>query len=106
MEKQGYSIKQFTEVKADDYYETAKLVKSCDLVISICTSVIHLAGALGVPCWIMVPNKPAWRYGVSGRMPWYKSVRLYRQTDSWIPVVDRIGDDLAQLLDIRKELVA
>ena len=106
MEKQGYSIKQFPEVKADDYYETAKLVKSCDLVISICTSVIHLAGALGVPCWVAVPSKPAWRYGVSGRMPWYKSVRLYRQTDSWIPVVERIGSDLDALLSEDKMAVA
>lgn len=97
----GIKIRRFDEIKADDYYETAKLVNSCDLVISCCTSVIHLAGALGVPCWVMVPNKPAWRYGVKGGMRWYRSVRLYRQPegsrDMWIPVIERIGQDLAEL---------
>jgi len=104
VEKQGYKIQQFPIVtkKESDYYETARIVASCDLVISVCTSVIHLAGALGVPCWVMVPSKPAWRYGVSGGMRWYKSVRLYRQRDSWIPVVERIGYDLSELLKMRE----
>jgi len=102
VEGEGYSIKQFPDIKANDYYETAKLVKSCDLVISCCTSVIHLAGALGVPCWVMTPKNPAWRYQNSGRMPWYRSVRLYRQTDespdAWIPVIQKIGYDLSELV--------
>jgi hypothetical protein len=98
MAKEGYQIKTFPEVKAEDYYETAKLVMSCDLVISVCTSVVHLAGALGVPCWVMVPNRPAWRYGVKGPMPWYRSVRLYRQQESWMPVVERVGYDLSELI--------
>ncbi len=106
MEKLGYDIQQPQEVYAEDYYETAKLVASCDLVISCCTSVIHLAGALGVPCWVMVPNKPAWRYGVKGKMPFYRSVRLYRQPKgeeaSWLPVIQRIGLDLSDLLRPKK----
>ena len=100
--KLGYGIKKMPEAKAQDYYETARLVASCDLVISCCTSVIHLAGALGVPCWVMVPNKPAWRYGVTGGMPWYRSVRLYRQPEgdslAWKPVVARVGLDLSELV--------
>jgi tetratricopeptide (TPR) repeat protein len=103
----GYSIRSHPAAKAQDYYETAQLVKSCDLVISVCTSVIHLAGALGVPCWVMVPNKPAWRYGVEGPMRWYRSVRLYRQPagdgDAWRPVVERVGLDLNDLLDSEKQ---
>jgi hypothetical protein len=108
MEKQGYSIKQYPEIteKEGDYYNTARIVQSCDLVISVCTSVIHLAGALGVPCWVMVPSKPAWRYGVSGGMRWYRSVRLYRQQESWIPVVERVGFDLSELLKMKKEEAA
>lgn len=94
----GYKIDEFDAVKAHDYYETAKLVKSCDLVISCCTSVIHLAGSLGVPCWVMVPSKPAWRYGVTGGMRWYRSVRLYRQQGDWRPVIERVGYDLSELL--------
>ena len=105
----GYNIKEFDAVKAEDYNETAKLVKSCDLVISVCTSVVHLAGALGVPCWVMTPHAPAWRYGVTGPMPWYRSVRLYRQAqtsvEAWIPVVQKIGFDLDELLSGKRRIV-
>ena len=102
----GYDVKYFPEVHAEDYYETAKLVKSCDLVISVCTSVIHLAGALGVPCWVMVPNKPAWRYGITGGMPWYRSVRLYRQPKDadWSGVTSRVGYDLEELVRCKNEV--
>ena len=71
-------------------------------MISVCTSVVHLAGALGVPCWVMTPKRPAWRYQNSGGMPWYRSVRLYRQPEdndnAWIPVVERVGFDLSELV--------
>jgi hypothetical protein len=99
----GYDIKTDPAVKTHDYYETARLVKSCDLVISVCTSVIHLAGALGVPCWVMTPKNPAWRYQNSGRMPWYRSVRLYRQpvAGEWREVVSRVGLDLDELVASR-----
>jgi tetratricopeptide (TPR) repeat protein len=99
----GLEVRKMNEyVKADDYYETAKLVASCDLVISVCTTVIHLAGALGVPCWVMTPRYPAWRYQNEGPMPWYKSVRLYRAPDpdqlAWLPVVDKVAEDLQKLV--------
>lgn len=105
MKDAGYPIKQYDAIQAKDYYETARLVASCDLVISCCTSVIHLAGALGVPCWVMTPHKAAWRYGVRGPMPWYRSVRLYRQPidEAWKPVIARVGFDLSQLLKEREQ---
>lgn len=108
MDELGYKITRMDEyVKADDYYETARLVQSCDLIISVCTSVIHLAGALGVPCWVMTPKHPAWRYQNSGKMPWYRSVRLYRQPepkqDAWIPVVQRVGLDLDDLVTAQRK---
>jgi tetratricopeptide (TPR) repeat protein len=109
VEKLGYPITQypFMTDRTLDYDETAKVVASCDLVISVCTSVVHLAGALGVPCWVMTPNKPAWRYGTKGRMPWYRSVRLYRQqpNDPWNPVIERIADDLAALVKTREPVM-
>ena len=103
----GYDIKRMDEyVDAYDYYETARLAKSCDLVISVCTALIHLCGALGVPCWVMTPTWPAWRYQNTGGMPWYKSVRLYRQPfleqDGWLPVIERIGIDLDELMNQRR----
>jgi len=98
----GYDIKEFDEVKATDYYETARLVASCDLVISVCTSLVHLSGALGVPCWVMTPKYPAWRYQNSGRMPWYRSVRLYRApfegAEGWMPVIQKIAYDVQELV--------
>jgi hypothetical protein len=60
------------------------------------TSVVHLAGALGVPCWSMIPTTSQWRYGEEYTdLPWYRAVRLYRQKDSWTPVVRKVADDLA-----------
>jgi len=111
MDALGYDIRRMDEyVKAEDYYETAKLVASCDLVISVCTTVVHLAGALGVPCWVMTPRYPAWRYQNTGGMPWYRSVRLYRSPDvsmeGWIPVLDRVGYDLDQMLNSKERRVA
>jgi ADP-heptose:LPS heptosyltransferase len=49
-------------------------------VLSVQTALIHLSGALGVPCVVMVPKVPEWRYGAAGEtMPWYGSVRLVRE---------------------------
>jgi tetratricopeptide (TPR) repeat protein len=106
----GFHIKEYPQSKADDYAETARLVKSCDLVITCCTSVVHLAGSMGVPTWVMVPAAPAWRYQQKGPMPWYRSVRLYRQPsrdgDAWIPVVQRIGCDLEEFVKQSKKEAA
>lgn len=103
----GFDIQRMDgSVKARDYYETAKLVASCDLVISICTSVVHLAGALGVPCWCATPHFPAWRYQNEGKMPWYRSVSLYRSPevsqDGWFPVIAKMTDDLQELVGKKK----
>jgi tetratricopeptide (TPR) repeat protein len=74
----------------DDYDDTAALVAALDCVVSMQTSVIHLAGALGVPTHVGVCKVSQWRYGESGdSMPWYGSVRLHRhrKDDSW-PMAD------------------
>jgi hypothetical protein len=63
-----------------DYAETAALIENLDLVITVDTSVAHLAGALGKPVWILLPHAPDWRW-MLGRSdsPWYPSARLFRQ---------------------------
>jgi len=62
-----------------DYDRTAALVCALDLVVSVCTAVIHLAGALGKPVWVMAPHVPEWRYCLHGEsMPWYPSARVFR----------------------------
>lgn len=82
----------------DNYSETAALVGALDLVISVCTSVVHLAGALGKCAWVFVPVCPEWRYLSAGdRMPWYPAVRLFRQQTlgEWQPVIATVRDRLA-----------
>ncbi|MDP2706245.1 MAG: tetratricopeptide repeat protein [Burkholderiales bacterium] len=84
----------------DNYSETAALVGALDLVISVCTSVVHLAGALGKCAWVLVPVCPEWRYLSAGdRMPWYPAVRLFRQQTlgEWPPVIATIRDRLATI---------
>ncbi len=81
----------------DDLDEMAALIASLDVVISVCGTVVHLAGALGKTVWVMVPACPEWRYMGSGdAMPWYPAARLFRQTGpgDW----DRPFADVIQLL--------
>jgi hypothetical protein len=101
------------EIVRTDYEETAALVSSLDLVISVCTAVIHLGGALGRPVWVMAPFSPEWRYGSAGEeMPWYPTVRVLRQPEygNWDAVVSRVARSLRELADApaehRKSIVA
>ena len=87
-----------------DYDETAALVSALDLVISVQTAVVHLAGALGKPVLVLVPKVAEWRYGDSGeRMPWYSSVRLFRQHQAghWTDVIERIGRECKSICERR-----
>lgn len=82
-----------------DLDEFAALVSSLDLVLTVCNTTVHYAGALGVPVWVMAPRVPEWRYGATSRtMPWYPSSRMYRQDTAgdWSTVLARIGSELAQ----------
>ncbi len=83
-----------------DFTDTAALVASLDLVISICSSVTHLAGALNVPVWVMLQYDADWRW-LRGRddSPWYCSVRLFRQkrAGDWGGVLEQITVAISQL---------
>ncbi len=80
-----------------DFAETAALLSQLDLVITVDTSVAHLAGALGRPTWILLPYLPDWRW-LLGRddSPWYPTVRLFRQdaTRDYGSVVARVRSEL------------
>lgn len=92
--RHGIKVKHWSRAaEAVDYDETAALVSELDLVITTTTALAHLCGALGKECWVMVPSKPRWFYGLKGdAIPWYGSLKLYRQSDKW--PVDRIVADL------------
>jgi tetratricopeptide (TPR) repeat protein len=81
-----------------DFAETAALVSALDLVISVDTSVAHLAGALGKRLWLLLPHAPDWRWMLeSEASPWYPTARLYRQPEfgNWNAVLARVVGDLA-----------
>lgn len=101
--KHGITVHHWPEsVASANYDDAAGLVANLDLVITVCTSVVHLAGSLGVPTWVLTPSRPAWRYRLDlDTMPWYRNTILYRQqpeTVEWEPVVREIADDLSSLL--------
>jgi len=80
--------------------ETAALLKNLDLVITADTALAHLAGALGVPVWVVLQSVPDWRW-LTGRedSPWYPSMRLFRQrvAGDWPEVLERVAVALAAL---------
>lgn len=95
--KHGYRIWHWDRVhRTGDYDDTAALIEALDCVVSVTTSVIHMAGALGKKVYCLVPKMPAWRYGNEGKtIPWYGSVALYRETESgWRAPVMLIANDL------------
>ena len=81
-----------------DYAETAALVANLDLVITVDTSVAHLAAAMGKPTWILLPHCPEWRW-LHHRTdtPWYECVRLFRQprAGDWHSVMQAITASVA-----------
>ncbi len=81
-----------------DWAETAAAISVLDLVITVDTAVAHLAGALGIPVWLMLPHAPDWRW-MLGRedTPWYSGMRLFRQDSpgDWDGVVRRVTAALA-----------
>jgi tetratricopeptide (TPR) repeat protein len=81
-----------------DFDDTAAVLAGCDLVIAVDTSIVHLAGALGRPVWVLLPFSADWRWTKDAeRSPWYPSARLYREArpDDWDGVVARVAQDLA-----------
>jgi len=80
-----------------DFAATAALISQVDIVVSVDTSVAHLAASLGKPTWLLVPYLPDWRWwGDGADTAWYNTMRLFRQSaaDDWGPVLSRINHDL------------
>ena len=77
--------------------DTAALIDALDAVITVDTSIAHLAGALGKPVYVMLPFAPDWRWGPTGSTtPWYSTARLFRQSTigDWQTVVEEVSDAL------------
>ncbi len=81
-----------------DYAETAALIAALDMIVTVDTSVAHVAGALGCPAWVLLPYAPDWRWLLNrSDTPWYDSLRLFRQTSpgDWDPVIASVATALA-----------
>lgn len=85
----------------EDFSDTAALVAQMDVVISVDTSVAHLAAAMGKPTWILLSYHPDFRWLAEGEQsPWYQSVHLFRQdlSQDWQPVIAQVSARLAQAI--------
>ena len=95
----GMSLIDYTD-ELHDFADTAAFIEQLDLVISVDTSVAHLAGAMGKPVWTLLPYVPDWRWMLQREdSPWYPTMRLFRQTakGEWGPVFQRLVDALVRL---------
>lgn len=83
-----------------DFADTAAVIQGLDVLVSVDTSVAHLAGALAKPVWVLLPWLPDWRWLLRREdSPWYPTARLYRQAhpQDWTKPLRRVGADLRQL---------
>ncbi|MCW8915675.1 MAG: tetratricopeptide repeat protein [Magnetovibrio sp.] len=97
----GETVVELSE-RFSNYAETAGALSQMDLVISVDTSVVHLAGAMGVPTWVLLPKVPDWRWMLKREdSPWYSSVRLFRQSDAgdWSGVMEHVVAELTSLVE-------
>ena len=86
-----------------DYADTATIIDQLDLVITVDTSVAHLAAALGKPVWVLLPFAPDWRWLLDrDDSPWYRSARLFRQSErgDWASVFQSVQTALVKQLKI------
>ncbi len=85
------------------FMDTAAVIKNLDLVITVDTSIAHLAGAIGTPTWIILPEPADWRWMLKrSDTPWYpKNVRLFRQpkTGDWNSIIQTVKEELHQFLN-------
>ncbi len=86
----------------DKFADTAAVIESLDLVISVDSAVAHLAGALGKPVWTIIPYAHDWRWLTNRNdSPWYPNMRLFRQTKllDWKSVIDNVAVELDKLVN-------
>ncbi|MHC4425259.1 MAG: tetratricopeptide repeat protein [Planctomycetota bacterium] len=86
-----------------DFTDTAGAIENLDLVISVDTAVVHLAGAMGKPVWVLLQFAPDWRWMLKRTdSPWYPTMRLFRQRkpNDWSNVFGRVADELKKHVDI------
>ena len=89
------------------FADTAALVLSLDLVITVDTSVAHLCGALGVKTWVLLAEPADWRWMLNrSDSPWYPSMKLFRQQqrNNWEPALRLVSMELEQAIHSKKQM--
>ncbi len=100
---EGMRVETFDDLDSGSgaFLDSAAIMEAVDLVISSDTAAAHLAGALGVPCWIALKYVPEWRWFLDrADTPWYPGMRLFRQKapGDWDTVFGEMREALAKLL--------
>ena len=103
----GFAAEQISNIETNlinisdefnDFYDTACTLSDLDLVITVDTSMAHLAGALGAPTWVLLDRVPDWRWQLDREdTPWYPSLRLFRSKGDLDGVLDEVASALANL---------
>lgn len=96
--KDAWPFAGATDVGSDDPLSTASTIRALDLVIAVDSFPAHLAGALGVPAWTLLPHHADCRWMVDrADSPWYPTMRLFRQARAgdWRPVIEEVAAGLA-----------
>lgn len=97
---ENYKNIKFFGNELESFEDTAALIENLDLVISTCTSIPHLSGALGKDTWVLLSHVPDWRWFLDGsESSWYPSMRLYRQSGlgDWDGVLEKVKLDLEDM---------
>lgn len=105
----GFVVKKFGpnfDKEHGRFMDTAAVIKNLDLVISVDTSVVHLAGGLGAKVWVMLPYSAEWRWMLDRQdTPWYPGMRLFRQPQpgDWSSVIERVQQELETFVNNKKK---
>lgn len=105
----GFSCENIVDLESyldlNNLAETAAAVQAMDLIISVDSTLVHLAGALGKPVWTLLPYSPDWRWMLNREdSPWYPTMRLFRQPKpgDWASVITRVKAELTALVHKQK----
>lgn len=102
---QATTVLQWPGRELKEFDDTAALIRNLDLVIGVDTAAVHLAGALGVPVWVLLSKAADWRWFLERRdSPWYASASLFRQTQAgdWDELLGRVRAELLALQEQRR----
>jgi tetratricopeptide (TPR) repeat protein len=102
----GYPVINFNNMDLIPFLDTAAIIENLDLVISIDTSIAHLAGALGKPVWTLLPYYSDWRWLLNRESsPWYPTMRLFRQPEpgQWSKGFSNVAVEIKRALNLKDQ---